>query len=93
MKLVYSAEAVQDLVRLREFIAEKDPAAAAKVAAELVARIENLCLFPEIGRNVGLAPTSGVIRDFVFGNYIVRYALHTEAVAILRIWHHYENRE
>ncbi len=46
MKLVYSAEAVQDLVRLREFIAEKDPTAAARVAAELVARIETLCLFP-----------------------------------------------
>jgi plasmid stabilization system protein ParE len=56
VKLVYSAEAVQDLVRLREFIAEKDPMAAARVAAELVARIENLCLFPEIGRNVELAP-------------------------------------
>ena len=93
MKLVYSAEAVQDLVRLREFIAEKDPMAAARVAAELVARIENLCLFPEIGRNVELAPTPGVIRDFIFGNYIVRYALHTGAVVVLRIWHHYENRE
>lgn len=93
MKLVYSAEAVQDLVRLREFIAEENPTAAAKVAAELVARIENLCLFPEIGRSVELAPTSGVIRDFVFGNYIVRYALHTDAAAVLRIWHHYENRK
>jgi plasmid stabilization system protein ParE len=46
-----------------------------------------------MGRNVELAPTPGVIRDFTFGNYIVRYALHTEAVAILRVWHHYENRE
>lgn len=93
MKLVYSAKAIQDLVRLREFIAEKNPAAAARVAAELVSRIENLCVFPEMGRNVELAPTPGVIRDFTFGNYIVRYALHTEAVAILRVWHHYENRE
>ena len=92
MKLVYSAEAIQDLVRLREFIAEKNPAAAARVAAELVSRIENLCVFPEMGRNVEFAPTSGVIKDFAFGNYIVRYALHTEAVAILRVWHHYENR-
>lgn len=43
----------------------------------------HLCLFPEMGRNVELARTSGVIRDFAFGNCTVRYALHTEAVAIL----------
>ena len=32
MKLIYSAEAVQDLVRLRQFIAEKNPAAATRIA-------------------------------------------------------------
>ena len=93
MKLVYSAEAIQDLIRLREFISEKNPEAASRIATELVSRIENLCLFPEMGRNVELAPTPGVIRDFSFGNYIVRYALHTESIAVLRVWHHYENRE
>ncbi len=93
MKLVYSAEAVEDLKRLREFIAEKNPLAANKVAAELVSRIESLCAFPEMGRSVELSPTPDVIRDFVFGNYIVRYALHTHSVVVLRIWHHYEIRE
>lgn len=93
MKLIYSAEAVQDLIRLREFIAEKNPSAASRIAGELMARIEHLCQFPEIGRMVVQAPTPDAIRDFVFGNYIVRYAPHTSAITILRIWHHYENRE
>ncbi|MDI1302713.1 MAG: type II toxin-antitoxin system RelE/ParE family toxin [bacterium] len=93
MKLVYSEEAVVDLIHLRAFIAEKDPSAAARVAAELIARIENICLFPEIGRSVPLAPEPKTVRDAVFGKYIVRYATHAEAVVILRIWHHYENRE
>lgn len=93
MKLVYSEEAVADLVRLRAFIAEKDSSAAARVAAELITRVENICLFPEIGRSVALAPEPRAVRDAVFGKYIVRYAAHTEAVVILRIWHHYENRE
>ena len=44
MRLAFSENAVADLVRLREFIAEKDPLAAARVAAELLSRIENLCL-------------------------------------------------
>ncbi len=93
MRLVYSQEAVADLVRLRKFIAEKDPSAAAHVAEELVARIENLCLFPHMGVGVTLAPQPEAVRDMVFGNYVVRYSVHTDALAILRIWHHYEHRE
>lgn len=93
MRLVYSEEAVADLVRLRAFIAEKDPSAAARIAAEFISRVESIRLFPELGRNVALAPEPNVVRDAVFGKYIVRYAAHTEAVVILRIWHHYENRE
>lgn len=92
MKLVYSEEAVADLVRLRTFIAEKDPTAAARVAPELIARIENPRLFPTMGRAVALAPDPNAIRDALFGKYVIRYAVHAEAVAILRIWHHYEDR-
>lgn len=92
MKLVYSEESVAELVRLRAFIAEKDPLAAAHVATELIARIENLHLFPTAGRAVELAPDPKVIRDAVFGKYVIRYATHTETVVILRIWHHYEDR-
>lgn len=92
MKLVYSQEAIADLVRLRAFIAEKDPSAASRVAEELISRIENICVFPEMGRNVALAPEPKAVRDAVFGKYVVRYTMHTEAIIILRIWHHYENR-
>ena len=92
MRLVYSENAVADLVRLREFIAENDPLAAARVAAELLSRIENLSLYPEMGRAVELAPSPKAIRDAVFGKYRVRYSAHTETIVILRIWHHNEDR-
>ena len=92
MRLAYSENAVADLVRLREFIAENDPLAAARVAAELLSRIENLGLYPEMGRAVELAPSPKAIRDAVFGKYIVRYSAHTETIVILRIWHHNEDR-
>ncbi|MDZ7925455.1 MAG: type II toxin-antitoxin system RelE/ParE family toxin [Marinagarivorans sp.] len=92
MKLVYSEESVADLVRLREFIAAQDPLAAARVATELIACIENLRLFPTMGRAVELAPDPKAIRDAIFGKYVIRYAVHTESVLILRIWHHYEDR-
>ncbi len=92
MKLVYSEESVADLVRLRAFIAEKDSLAAARVATELIARIENLRLFPTMGRAVELAQDPKAIRDAVFGKYVIRYATHTETIVTLRIWQHYEDR-
>jgi len=93
MRLLYSDEALADLLRLRTFIAENDDFVATRVAEELVSRIEYLTLFPQMGRAVRLAPQSDAVRDFVFGKYIVRYTLHTQAIIILRIWHHYESRE
>lgn len=93
MRLIYSVEAVQDLIRIREFIAEKNPSAASRIATELVARIEQLCQFPEMGRNVANTPTPNTIQDFVFGNYIVRYVHYSSAISILRIWHHFENHQ
>lgn len=92
MKLVYSREAIGDLIRLREFIAENDPDAAARVGSALVTRIEQLRRFPQMGVAVEQAPAPADIRDMVFGNYVVRYSVHAGAIAILRIWHLYENR-
>ena len=93
MRLSYSQEAVADLVRLRAVIAEKDPAAAARVACELIARVENLCRFPYLGYNVALAPQPDTVREIIFGNTIVRYSLHADALVVLRLWHHKEDRE
>ena len=91
MKLVYSQDAVADLARLRDFIANNDPTAAARIAADLVSRINGLCAFPEMGRSVTQAPEPDSIRDFIFGKYVVRYTVHGAALVILRIWHHYES--
>lgn len=93
MRLVYSQEVVADLVRLRAFIAAHDPSAAARVAEELIARIDNLCLFPRMGHSVEQAPKPAEVRDMVFGNYIVRYSVHADALVILRLWHHREDRD
>jgi plasmid stabilization system protein ParE len=92
MRLVYSEQAIGDLVRLRAFIARKNPSAAGRIAAELIARMDNLSRFPELGREVSHAPDPRAVRDAVFGNYIARYAPRPDVVFVLRIWHHYEDR-
>ena len=95
MKLIYSPESVQDLVRIREFIAQNNPSAANRIAMELLARIEQLRSFPEIGGAIERPQKEfqNSIRDFSFGNYVVRYINHIDSLTVLRIWHHYENRK
>jgi plasmid stabilization system protein ParE len=92
MRLIYSEQAVGDLDRLRAFIAEKNPPAARRVSAELVARIGRLRNFPKLGREVTRAPDPTAMRDAVFGSYVVRYVPRPDVLIILRIWHHYEDR-
>ncbi len=90
MKLVYTDEAIEDLKRLREFIAVNNPSAAGRVAAELVSKIELLPDFPRMGTPIEMAPVPDSIRDMIFGKYVVRYSVHVSAIIILRVWHELE---
>lgn len=90
MKFVYTDDAIGHLHRLRTFIAEYNPPAASRIAADLVSRIELLAGAPEIGSPVELAPEPDSIRDMIFGKYVVRYSVHQSTVIILRLWHSLE---
>lgn len=90
MKLVYTDDAIADLKRLREFIAVHNPAAARRIAAELLGKIGLLPEFPQMGLRVELAPVADSVRDMIFGNYIVRYSVHATVIVILRVWHSFE---
>ena len=90
MKLVYTDEAVEDLKRLREFVAVHNPSAVGRIATELVSKIELLPGFPRMGTPVEMAPVPDSIRDMIFGKYVVRYSVHVSAIIILRVWHELE---
>jgi toxin ParE1/3/4 len=90
MKLEFSASAVQDLIRLREFIAINNPQAASRFALRLQQAIGKLVLYPDIGHQV--SELEGV-RELVAGNYVVRYLRGDEEIFVLRIWHGREYRE
>ena len=87
MNIQYSPEAIDDLVRLREFIAAKNPYAAKHVAQKLLFGIEKLKDFPEIGLSVQRSPEPEKVRDLFITNYTVRYLIGQETIFILRIWH------
>lgn len=90
MKLDYTEDAINDLIQLREFIAEKDPAAAARYATTLIEGITRLEDQPRLGHAVDDAPEPDAIRDLIVNPYIVRYALLDDQILVLRIWHHRE---
>jgi len=87
MNLQFSPESVDDLIRLREFIEEKNPIAAQRIASELLLGLEKLKVFPEIGLEVDRAFDTKRTRDLFVGKYTVRYLIGDSEIVVLRIWH------
>ena len=92
MKLSYSPQDIQDLKRLRAFIAEHNPQVAQQIAKKLRLDIQKITKFPSIGAPVEMAPDPKRIRDLIRGNYVIRYLVLEERIVVLRIWHERENR-
>lgn len=96
MKHAYSAEALHDLQRLHDFIAAENPAAAGRIARELLDGVRGLRRFPRMGKRVSIAPGQVApeeIRDWFTGDYILRYVILDDRIVILRVWHGKEERE
>ncbi|PCJ39540.1 MAG: plasmid stabilization protein [SAR86 cluster bacterium] len=91
MKIHYTPESIEDLARLRNFIADKNPPAAQRMATELLSSIKKLKVFPKMGVGVTSSPNPEAIRDLFIGQYTVRYLLATDMTYILRMWHDKES--
>lgn len=91
MKLVWTSHALNDLVRLHEFLAPENPAAAAKAVQSLVATADRLQHFPRMGERLDRYDPREVRRIFA-GPYEIRYRLTTTSISILRLWHGRERR-
>lgn len=87
MKIRYSPESIEDLVRLRKFIEIKNPSAAKRFASNILAGIEKLKLFPKMGLPVQRAEDPERIRDLFISSYTLRYLVGNNEIYILRIWH------
>jgi len=89
MKLYFTATASRDLIRLREFIAKKNPLAAKKYSQQLIKQIKNLLKQPQLGKPLLEEPT---VRQLVARDYIVRYQAIENQLIVLKIWHGKEER-
>ncbi len=91
MKIKYSPQSVSDLKRLHDFVAEKNPLSARKIAIEIQESVEKLKQFPNVGLPVSRAENPEKIRDLYVGKYTLRYQIDSrELIYVLRIWHNKE---
>jgi plasmid stabilization system protein ParE len=91
MKVKYSPESIEDLQRVVEFIENKNPFAARRIAIDLQEGVQKLKQFSQIGLPVLKASDPEKIRDLYIGQYTVRYLITDKIIYILRIWHGKEN--
>ena len=86
MNIVWSPEAIQDLISLRAYVAEESPAGARRIIMRILHGVEYLLPDnPHLGRP-GRVPGT---RELVIPQtpYIVPYRLQGEAIQILRVYH------
>lgn len=86
MKLVWSPEALQDLIEIRTYIAKDAPDAATSVVKRIVTLVSTqLPANPQSGRTGRVAGTRELV---VTGTpFIVPYRVGSETLEILRVYH------
>jgi toxin ParE1/3/4 len=86
MTLIWSPESIHDLISLRAYISEADPAAAKRVALRILSSVEHLLAEnPKLGRP-GRVPGT---RELVIGDtpYIIPYRVRGTTLEIVRVYH------
>jgi toxin ParE1/3/4 len=93
MKLRFTPRAAQDLAAIADYIRARNPAAAQQVRAAILHSLQNLVLFPQVGR----AQTVEGVRKLVTRKYpyLVYYTVDetAEEIIILTIQHPARERE
>jgi toxin ParE1/3/4 len=79
MKVVWSRRAVLHLARVRDYIANDDPQAAAEIARRILEGVERLALNPHLGRSGRIVGTRELVVSGT--SYIVPYRTVSRANA------------
>ncbi len=94
MRVGWSAAALADLDRFREFLEEHHPSLATAVAGEIAARIELLRTQPHLGRPLrGRPEYRELVLRVLNADYVFQYRVDDVSVVILRVFHGRERRE
>lgn len=90
-EIVWLDSAVNDLVRVREFVAQKNPSAAKKVAEAIKDAARRLIEAPFAGKPVKDLPQfKDLLTRFGAGGYVLRYRVHARTIYLVHIRHYRE---
>jgi toxin ParE1/3/4 len=93
MRLRFTRRATQDLIAIADYIRERNPNAAARVRAAILDSIQNLLIFPEIGRRQKVEGVRKLVtRKYP---YLVYYSIDelAEEIVVIAIQHPARRRE
>jgi toxin ParE1/3/4 len=93
MKLRFTTRAAQDLADIADYIRARNPAAASHVRAAILHALENLVLFPRVGRAQAVEGVRKLVtRKY---SYLVYYSVDDagDEIVILTIQHPARERE
>jgi len=86
MKIIWSPQAVDDLVENNKFIARDNPETAKAIVNNIYESRIRIKEFPTQGRIVPEINQKD-IREIIFGNYRIIYQIETKRILILTIRH------
>jgi plasmid stabilization system protein ParE len=90
--LIWLPEARDDIERLFNFLLEVNPAAAERAVRLIQDGAKRLLNHPEIGQPMGDDGRRELYLQFGAGNYVLRYRITRQTIAIIRVWHSRERR-
>lgn len=85
----FTRSALNDIRRIESHIGEENPAAASRVAIQIVATCDRLEYLPERGRPGLVSGTRELVSCWP---YVIVYRITGSSVEILRVWHSAQDR-
>jgi len=85
VKLVWTREAVRDLVEARSYVEPDNPKAAAELSRRIVNAVERLIENPKVGREGRLHSTRELVVTRT--HYLIIYRIYGKRIDLLRILH------
>ena len=85
MKIITEKYAQQELIQIKWYISQDSEFYANRTVNEINKRIDNLLLFPEMGKVIN---EKRDIRQIIYKSYKILYKFNSENIYILHIIHH-----
>ena len=87
MTIEWSARSRTDLRELKKYIAQDSPYYARRFIARIIASVEKLADFPDVGREVTEAEERGDVRELIFQGYRIIYLRQENHIYIVTVIH------